>query len=47
MMTLAVSKSAVSYSLEMPVSSETSMFTGIVATEEQVPTAVAAGRKRC
>ena len=23
------------------------MFTGIVATEEQVPNAVAAGRKRC
>ena len=32
-------------SLEIPVSFETSMFTGIVATEEQVPKAVAAGRK--
>ena len=33
-------------SLEMPVSSETSMLVGIVATDEQVPKATAAGRKR-
>ncbi len=34
-------------SLEMPVSSETSMLVGMVATEEQVPKATAAGRNRC
>ena len=32
-------------SLEMPVSSATSMLVGIVATEEQVPKLMAAGRK--
>ena len=32
-------------SLEMPVSSATSMFVGIVATDEQVPKDTAAGRK--
>ena len=34
-------------SLEMPVSSATSRFVGIVATEEQVPKETAAGRNRC
>ena len=34
-------------SLEMPVSSETSILVGIVATDEQVPKATAAGRNRC
>ena len=34
-------------SLEMPVSSATSMLVGIVATDEQVPSAVTAGRRMC
>ena len=34
-------------SLEMPVSSATSMLVGMVATEEQVPKDTAAGRNRC
>ena len=34
-------------SFEIPVSSATSMFVGIVATDEQVPKDTAAGRKRC
>ena len=33
-------------SLEMPVSSQASMFVGIVATDEQVPKATAAGANR-
>ena len=34
-------------SLEMPVSSATSILVGMVATEEQVPKETAAGRNRC
>ena len=34
-------------SLDIPVSSAASMLVGIVATEEQVPKATAAGANRC
>ena len=34
-------------SLEMPVSCAASIFVGIVATDEQVPNATAAGLNRC